>query len=299
MTIERQLVPLTKDLAVKWADMPRSPVERRVQESRIKKLFHSFTNGDMGVLVWASARYKNGVGIVEHRVNGQHTSLMFSGRSSFGDVQIPDGAQVLIETHNVNNLSDVRRVWGIYDSDVSQNKTSEILFSEKDFIPQVKDIPDRLFRKIVSGIRLSKRPETQLRGGANTWDQTRWANLVSDNVNAIRCCSEVLHDAPRWMLRAPVIAAVANTLEANHGDAFRFWTLVKNESAMNSGDVTRALARYLVVTTIRGGAQRQTSGDYNDAETMYRKCIAAWNHWRKGKPLKRLCAAKSRPKVSR
>lgn len=260
---------LTAKLVEEFVGMERLPHDRELRGKRVDFLMKEVESDSFRTCEWASCFCKQ-TGKT-YRINGKHTSTVFSQLSKLPNIPI------VVERYSCDTLEQCAQLYGTFDSKESARTSSDINYTFAASVPELCDIPIRTLNICVSGmayaiLELNVTSETPLEKAARIPQEVpflRWAAQFirgggSTSVSKI------------GMNRSPVAAAMYKTFHANTNLATEFWTLVVEESSSLASCPTRKLARSLVTTSVRGSSRiRKSTGNHE----MMVKCIHAWNAW--------------------
>lgn len=293
-TIYDRKLDLTFDRACKFLEMDTFEGERQVNENHVQTLFKAHCNGEF---IWehveiGTCRVKS-IPDKVFRVNGQHTSWL---RISLGE-KYSDPCMVREVLYEVKDERDLRRLYCTFD----QNKPRTAGHSFRALITgsrMATDIAISQANKLAAGFRLwlyeygSIPFRTATAGDLAAIAMDKHPALFS-TVGIFMRPAVVSQYVP--MKRAACIAALFATFDVNVEKAGDFWMPICSGLGLQTkNDPRYQLKRFLETH----GHNAKTGGDILiSSEDLYRICIQAWNHWRKGNPVERLITTNKRYKA--
>lgn len=259
---------LTNALVNEFVSMTRLPNDRDLRGKRLAFLKDQLEAGRFRTCEWASVQCKEDGNT--YRVNGKHTSTLFSQCESMPNVQ------VIIERYTCDTLAEAADLYSTFDTRESVRSAHDINMAFTASVKELEGVPPRVIDTCVSGMSFAVHEEAYSKETA----VDRAERILTDH-GFIRWAAHYIsaggRDNKSHMRRGPVAAAMKRTYDADKENASVFWNLVMDESAPQ-GNPSRKLARYLLLTCIRvprGKTQQKTAG----FREMYVKCLHAWNAW--------------------
>lgn len=260
------VVKLTRELAAEFAAM-EAIRDRPIGERRIQHYIAEVAEGRFRSPEWARAKsLESGK---TYRVNGQHTSTMFS-RMDF----LPD-LSVIVSDYECDTDIDVCTLWSTFDSKDCTRRMSDINHVFSATVPELAKIPATVVNACVSGINFYKS------GGAYS--------VIGSVSYAVR--SRVIVDHSDFILFADglglssnenthlrkvgVVAAMFATWLIARNHAEMFWSAVREETGERPNLPDRVLAKWLRSIPAYGKGSKRTAV----AKEVYAKSIVAWNAW--------------------
>jgi hypothetical protein len=271
-----QVVRITAKLAKEFVEMEAAPGDRALSERRLQVYRKVRSEGGFRPVTWAK------VWCTEtgqwYRVNGKHTSTLFSDGESL------DGLYAVVEQYECETLDDVARLYATFDSGVQMRNVADINRTFAKTVPELKDLKDRLINTLVSAMNYN--PEWE-KGTSYTRSPVERAEVLFDNVGVCLWVQEVIgeHRSPQTqhLWRAPVAAAMIACYKKSQRAATEFWTAVRDETGTKPDLPDRKLAKFLSVTrSVLGPGSPRVPNRFKISEREYYvKSIHAWNAWRK------------------
>lgn len=210
----------------------------------------------------------------KYRINGKHTSTMFSGMNG----EFPKGLYVVLEEFECDTLLDVADVYCTYDQKKSARTNGDInrIFAAVE--PDFDDVPARSINAIISGISYALWEDSYY-----SQDAESRAQLILTNKEFALFVHSILSDGEakdaKRCARSPVIAAMFLSWKKSKTDAAKFWAAVRDGTGAKPEDADRKLNKLLLTVGLR---LRRTDIPSMGHREMLVKCIHAWNAWRKG-----------------
>lgn len=274
---------LTKRLADEFQAVADWDGNRNFNQTRYANHERALRSGLWRSCQWAKAicRENN----IEYRVNGNHTSRLFSNLAD----EFP-GYFVDIEHFECDTKEDVGVLWGTFDPKTSARHVGDINSAIAKSNPLIAELPKSIIDTAVSGVALAK-----CEGSTGTKGKTsaiEWAKLVLiDNGGFVFWLSELLNNgekARRHILRSGVVAGIYVTYQKCKRDAEIFWKDVRDETGESPNKPSRQLLRFLLMTSSRGAGRncKPTSGVVADSREFFAKSVHCWNAFRRNEQLK-------------
>jgi hypothetical protein len=271
---------LTLKLAEKFAKMTPVPNERNLGKVRMRRLRKKVREHGALPFRWASADVEeNGM---TYRVNGQHTSAMFAGEPSL----VADNMFVTVEQYMCETMSDLADLYSQIDSSESSRTVGDINKSRAAVIPKLADCDKRIINMAVTALSREK-------WGDNYKHQLKEdrAELLEEAPQFVLFMQEIHDSMPNsdWVIlkRVPVAHAMLATWRRNKREAKKFWIAVGRGDGPDAGTADRRLSKYLMRTKIASGlagsSRNRGIGTVETQDLMYKRCIVAWNAWRRKK----------------
>lgn len=265
-----ELVPLTTEY-VRWfsslptlkGDRDRDGFKGRRHVAWLKRLL------DDGLFMgpcWSVAVLDG----VRFRVDGGHSSRMLEEANG----QFPTGLMASVRTFHCDSVVDLAELFDHFDNRNQIRTGKDKVTARKSVFPQYAEVSATAMERILAGIAWWLRSC----GGHDHIDEDSKVRLMNDHDEFILFARPFL--SRNWLHRADVIAAMYATWKKDQRAAGEFWTLVRDESAPDNTDPTRALASFL----------RDAKADWHNktrwtSRAYYTKSIHAWNAWRQGRKL--------------
>lgn len=286
-----KLVDLSKSFANQFRDMEACPGDRPVSENR-KNILKSIVHSDKFRLCeWSSVFCEETQ--KEYRVNGKHTSTVFSElfENANGSSETLRKIQILWTRYTAKTLEDVADLYSTFDSSVSSRTRGDINRSFAGTDAQLRDVSEKVINTSVAGMAFYKLPVSVSHGGARlkvslSADRAR---LMLEHKDFVLWFDTLLRTGgkesdAKAMRRSPVAACIFATYLKAPLKAAEFWIAVRDASGINRLSPDRMLNKFLIQSTIDSGAgSRSTTKNIVRGEEMFAKCVHAWNAWRDGK----------------
>jgi hypothetical protein len=131
-------VPMTQDLAGRFAKMTPSPTERPLDEKRVKYLRAKIDAGLAVSFQWAFAKYTDDRGQeLTYRMNAQHSSTVLNGMNG----QFPQGLFAHVDEFKVNSLEALALLFRQYDDRKSSRSVGDVCGAYMGLYPELNDVP--------------------------------------------------------------------------------------------------------------------------------------------------------------
>lgn len=254
------IAPLTHGMAREFATMKSWQGERPLSRKRVDKLRRIYEANDFTSPSWSFAWFRG----EKVRMNGQHSSTMLAECSD-----IPAGMKAIISEYHVDSEEDLAKLFCRFDAAWSVRNATAVTSA---LTTELGDITLRDRRSIASGM----------------YSEIEGFPSKSGEPDARASAIHADHDFARWafatirgahMQKVGVYAASFRTWKRDRNASKEFWSLVSSESDPDTGNATRALARYLRDYKRRDGGQ-------SDIVRTAAICVTAWNSWRAGRTVK-------------
>jgi hypothetical protein len=136
--VKSTTVPMTPELAARFATMTPSPTERPLDEKRVKYLRAKIDAGLAVSFQWAFAKYidKQGQEFI-YRMNAQHSSTVLNGM----DGSLPSGLFAHVDEFEVNSPEALALLFRQYDDRKSARSVGDVCGAYMGIYPQLNDIP--------------------------------------------------------------------------------------------------------------------------------------------------------------
>jgi len=260
---------VTRKLAEEFRDMTPAPHDRIMRPVRLDVYRKAVSLGLFRPVQWGTALcLADGV---TYRVNGKHTSIVFSEQ--------PDPIHelyVTIENYRCDTLQDVARLYATYDT-VDQSRTpSDInrMFAASD--SDLSVITGRVLNLAATGMAFQQHREQYCKIRA-----VDRAEALIDNREFVCWLDGVLSGGDAWHLkRGPVVGAMFGSWLKSRKAATEFWSMVRD----NDGpEQCRKLCVYLNRSHISiSSTASRPAKDRTTFGSMFDNCVSGWSAWRKG-----------------
>jgi hypothetical protein len=267
---------VTQSLACRFRDMDPVPHDRPLNPKRVDAYRKMLSSGLFRPVQWATVHCNETQ--VTYRVNGKHTSNLFSEYES-----LPQTVHATIEHYHCDDLDDVARLYATFDSRTQVRTTNDINRAFAAVDKDLSEIPTKIINLCVTGISYARYGD----GYASRSAAERAECLLDDDNKAfIAWVHDVLgsnNDNSRHIWRSPVCAAMHSTFIKSRRSANEFWLAVRDGTGATPKTPDRVLNRLLLTKVVRkgNGTSAGHSGTVCAPREMYVKCIHAWNAWRK------------------
>lgn len=257
----------------KFASMTAAPGDRPFKDRRLAVYKAAYERGEFRPCTWAFAKCKE-TGEV-FRVNGKHTSTMFSQMEN-----IPGDTYVSIEEYECDTIHDISRLYSTFDSKSQLRSADEIYHSFAANIPELANVPRRVINNCIGGLALYK-----WRYSYGDIPAVERAELLFDHTQFALWYSAITDDRSDYkhMARVPVVASMFGSWQKSPKEATEFWIAVRDQTGISPDLPDRRLATYLMTTSINLGKEsRANCKKKASPHEFYAKCTLAWNSYRSG-----------------
>lgn len=278
--IKSELLPLTRELAIRFSEMKQMPGERALKDTRLKYFNTKLRTREFQSPNWAVAVVDG----VEYRADGQHTSRTLA---TCPIEQFPIDLKVTINTYALDSLDERAIVFELFDNPVSARSNTDKLgvyvadFSDLDevdraFLSRAAHGIDYYYRDLGKNHEQENQPRVY---------QTRDHGLyfTESQHREFGVWLYTWHNAEHaWMLMKPgIVAEIFADWVVYPAMATRFWGEVLTESNPDPDDETRELSR-----TFKEWSRRQPRIRQDKFRARAKK---TWDRY------KRLAATPSKP----
>jgi hypothetical protein len=279
------VLPVTKSLAIAFRDMEPCPNDRALSEKRMDLLKKIVQDDRFRVCEWSSC-FCEETG-KEYRVNGKHTSTVFSWLLENGSPEKIQKLRVLVTKYKAHTLEGVARLYASFDTKAATRTSGDInrVYAQAD--PKLAGLSGRSINLAVTGIYYV---QSQFAGnpGVSLPDARAMEMLSHPDyvlfLDRLLTAKEKSSDVS-LVSRGPVAAAVFSTFKKAPLKASEFWLAVRDGSDPSPTSTTRTLNKLLMKTAVAygiGALVGRTKPTMTGRE-MYAKCVYAWNAWREGR----------------
>lgn len=135
--VKSTTVPMTPELAGRFATMTPSPTERPLDEKRVKYLRAKIDAGLAVSFQWAFAKYtdKKGQEFL-YRMNAQHSSTVLNGMNG----TLPQGLFAHVDEFEVNSLEALALLFRQYDDRKSSRSVGDVCGAYMGLYPELNDV---------------------------------------------------------------------------------------------------------------------------------------------------------------
>jgi hypothetical protein len=276
--VKSELVPLTRELAIRFSEMRPLPGERKLREARVKYFQGRASSGQFHSPRWSQALVGDDPN--PWRGDGQHTSHVLS---RLEDREFPKGLNVTIETWQLDDMNQSAEFFDMFDNPISARTNLDKLGVYVAEFEHLKDVEHKFINRILGGVHFfhldlirqqQEQPEKKVAAAViNARD--RGVYLHDPDVRSfLTWTHQWYHARNNWMFEKPGITAEIyadwRTLPETAED---FWGEVLHGSNPDPEDETRELARVLAEWA---EPKRKTKQDKFRARAQ-----KTWNRYRK------------------
>lgn len=263
--IEPKVVEITRELAIKMAAMTRSPRERAINDRRKDFLKEKVLSGKFHTCIWASVKCRE-TGVI-YRVNGQHTSELFSNWEG----ELPKVYAVL-ESVECDTLSEVAILWAQYDNLRSARSRTDINVAYAGAIPELEHLSKAVINVVIGSLAME---EHGYRNGRVDQEE-KAALLFKDTDFALWFGSMIISEETRRLLNKSQIGnAMLACWRIDPKIATKFWIEVRDGTNKWADSPSRILNKFLLNHALIRGKSYSVS-----PHEMRNRCILAWNAYR-------------------
>lgn len=288
--INSELVPLTRELAQRFAQMKPLPGERTIKASRLRFFQAHIDQQTFNSPTWSSATVAGSED--EYRADGQHTS---SALASCAEDRFPQGLKVTLNTYRMDSIEDAPDLFDLFDNPMSARTNTDKIGVYVAEYPELENMNHAFLTKITRGIDYFYRDLSQERseqldirlyvarehGLYFKEEQHRsfavWLDALSREQKR---GGHVAAAREAWMInKAGLVAEMFADRRADPEVAGRFWSEVMTGSNPDKDDETRelpnVLKEWLKKSTVKQGRLRARA---KKAFERYRRMFAAGEH---------------------
>lgn len=266
-------VPMTPELAARFATMTPSPTERPLNEKRVKYLRAKIDAGLAVSFQWAFAKYidKKGREFI-YRMNAQHSSTVLSGMNG----SLPKGLFAHVDEFEVNSLEALALLFRQYDDRKSSRSVGDVCGAYMGLYPELNDVP---------------RPIGKIGMEAITWfnNKVERFGVPAGDDQYSRFSDRSLWPFFHWLAGInptaeikieSLISAMYVTYNIDNDGAEEFWRQVADGGVEFETEApSSALYNWLKADW------DETSNAKVKADGFYQGAIFCWNAFRAGKPV--------------
>lgn len=264
---------LTREIAMKYREMPPVPNDRPLSESRLAFLGDMFKAGHLRRAEFASVFVKQAN--ATYRVDGKHTSELFASMNG----EFPKGFPCIQEIAVADTMEDAAQLYSTYNAKESSRTQSDINAAFAGADDELRHVCRDTINFAVTSMSYA-----MWEGSYSTHDSRERARLSIDNKPFVRWLARMTEGSKeyRFMRRGSVGAAMYRTFNKSQKAATEFWTEVRDATNPEPKNASRVLAKYLLTTMISSQRATGTGIKTDTLHGMYVRCIHAWNAWRAG-----------------
>lgn len=297
-------VEFTKDLAIKFLELPQLSYERKLSDSFVKSLVTAMHRGTLitemihpSTCICDEATEGQPAG-TKFRTNGQH--VCWARFEMPEDYVCP--SKITVCHYRAKTAQDMRTLYASLDRGRPRTR-GDVIVSHLVGIPQFEGIASSIVKKLSEGYSFYKWPSQDDRHTHDGDDvaflmQSEDASLVASVCAYLTTFS--IATTP-WLRRAPVVGAMFATFSKAVKASGEFWDAVRQGTGMSRVNDPRLRLREALkdcsLTKCGSGASRRKKRVFG--EEVFHWSINAWNAWREDRELSVLRAVLSagRPKV--
>ena len=270
--LKSEVIPLTKELAEEFRNMPASPTERELEKARVKHLKEKIRAGQAVTFHWATAQLNGS----ELRMNGNHSSnALCELNGSF-----PDGLMVHRESYMVPDEASLAYLFRQFDDRKSGRSPADVSGAYQGLHEPLREVNRHTAKHGVEGVVWYQRfiEKLPVPNGDDIYSLFADTGLYS----FLRWLGETLNSKTPELLRSPVIAAMYATFNASESGARAFWgSVARGGIEFDDTAPATALDAWLRQMKENKDPRRKVAG----AE-YYQGCIFAWTAFREEQPIK-------------
>ena len=260
---------LTRDLATTHSSLQHLRGDRDISapqgRRRIEWLESKVANGQFFTPTWAIAAYRG-----EHwRVDGGHSSNMLANYNGV----FPNDLYVLIRRFACDSMDDIADLFNQFDNSKSRRTLMDKAKAGASIHKNIMDIKGTWVNKSVAGIIFYLNSGNTIRVDED--DRVEFVHSDNDFIE----WSHPLVKTKHLGTTGPVAAMYRGFLACPE-TAFRFWEMVRQESAPRPDHPTRKLASYLRECHVKDPKSINRKHFYS-SRARYVKSIQAWNAWQR------------------
>jgi hypothetical protein len=289
---ESQTLPRAKaiELATKHANLSPSPVERKLEPGRVKKLVWVIRHGLHIPFCWATVEWEG----KRLRMNGQHSSTAIVEIGS----ELPDSLSFHVDHYEATSRGGMVELFRQFDQRWSGRTANDIAGAYQGLTPDLADCNRRAMKSAAEAVAWVLKNVEGLEGipsGDDTYDlfsaERYWPFF--------RWFDGIYNHRPE-LLHKQVIAAMYHTYEASQSSATQFWREISFGQEHFTDDSKPGAV--LIGELIRAREDRDfKEKEFETISAYYKKSIKAWNAFCNGDRISTLKVAKGKgwPVVSK
>lgn len=270
--LSSKVLPLTHELADTFAAMPALPGERPLKPARMEFLRQRLAEGTFYPPRWARTMILSTGQIA--RVNGQHSSTLLRDLP-----EIPPGTRVILDEFECENEKDAANLFMQFDAPESVRGLADIERAHSRTHPDLSEVSDRAIGRVMKGVVLGLKLST----GVKKISLHQKGRLVHNAVPFIQWASRLL--GVPVLDRAPSLAAMQMTFDADAEKSKSFWQAVADESDPDNNHPTRLVKRMLQDLLAAPVGTRARAKHKLDDRAVVARCLYGWNAYIDGKKI--------------
>jgi hypothetical protein len=279
--IDTTIKKITPEVAKTHYALPHAPFERPLVDPRVEFLKAKALSGLAIPFMWAIGKIRDDNGkprskassrIIEQvlRINGQHSSFALK---ELGE-KLPENLVAVITTYELDSIQDAALCFAQHDHRISTRSIEDVWGAFKDTQPILEKIDRKVARKSLEGYIWYER---KLHEAKYPDPENLPAFFFDEELHPWFLFSgEVLRSSDVELLKAPILAAMYSTFQADEEQSRKFWMEVARGNVYaEEDDPAKVLSEWY--QTIHPKDKRPL--DVNDM-SLYRGAIFAWGAFR-------------------
>jgi len=270
--ISSKVMDLTLPVVQEFRCIEASPVEREINEKRVKHLREKVDAGLAVTFHWVTAKLGDKI----LRGNGQHSSTMLS---QIPEERFPSGLKVFREHYECETADDFAVLFQQFDDRKSSRTSNDVAAVYQGFQPELIDVAHNIAKLAIDGYTFYQRA---IEGAKNLPLGDMSYALFSDKGLHpwIKWLGELHNSKTKELQNRPVTAAMFGTFQVNETAAREFWDLVSR-----GGDPDQETSPERVLDLWLRSIYEGTIDDVVKTTNAYQGCIYAWNASRENKQI--------------
>lgn len=239
-----EFVPLTRELALEFAQMRPLPGERPLKDARLKFFRNCINNGSFNSPTWSKVYV--GDDKTPYRTDGQHTSHILA---KCDEAMFPHGLQVTVDSWQVASEAELGDLFDLFNNPISTRSNTDKMGV---FVAKYEDLGNierKFLARTAHGLNyyyktLSASTDTPRPPEFSTRDYGMYFEDETHRRFAVWLYRYNNVHPHGWMLGKPgIVAEMFTDWRAFPTAAESFWNYVIRESHPDNEDETRELAR--------------------------------------------------------
>lgn len=254
------------EFAAKHAGLPKSPVEREVDPSRVKRLVGILCGDLVLPFNWAVVEY-DGQTV---RMNGQHSSIAIKEVGP----DLPDQLAFHFDRYKAEDRNGMVDLFRQFDQRWSSRTIQDISGAFQGLVPEIADCNKKVTMQTARALSWCLRTVEGLEE-VPTGDNTYELLHKGDYVPFILWANGIVNSR-KELLRVPVLAAMYKTHETSQSGATKFWREVSFGPDYFTDDM--APGAVLIGELNRALEEKEFKAkEFPNDAIYFKKCVKAWN----------------------
>lgn len=270
--ISSKVMDLTLPVVQEFRCIEASPVEREINDKRVKHLREKVDAGLAVTFHWVTAKLNDKI----LRGNGQHSSTMLS---QIPEERFPSGLKVFREHFECDTADDFALLFQQFDDRKSSRTSNDVAAVYQGFQPELIEVPHGIAKLAIDGYTFYQR---NIEGAKNLPVGDMSYALFSDQGLHpwIKWLGDLHNSKTKELQTKAVTAAMFGTFQVNETAARDFWDVVSR-----GGDPDAETSPERVLDLWLRSIYEGTNEDDIRPVNQYQGAIYAWNAARENKQI--------------